>query len=135
MKPSISTFKPPIATTTTNALIVGFCQTEFQPLDPKLLFKSGENQQFYRCSQSAQLTTYDSGFVDDQTVESLTTANHTEENLLNEQKDEQTNVDDILLTKSEDEEDRNETPDTDQTNPNQQKWKPISKRVSFQGLI
>jgi len=48
-------------------------------------------------------------------------------------------MDDILLTKSEDDEDDDDDlPLNDLTknkirNSNRQKWKPVSKRVSFQG--
>ena len=50
----------------------------FNHLDPKLLLKSmdksllADHQQFYNYSQSLQLSTYDSGFFDDQTMDSLT---------------------------------------------------------------
>jgi hypothetical protein len=127
-------------------MIVGFCQTEFQPLDPKLLFKSTDKtslieqqQQFYRCAQSVHLSTYDSGFVDDQTVESLTTANPisgSENNLTNE---ENMNIDDILLTKSEDDEDDdlplNGLTINEIRNSKRQKWKTAAKHVSFQGEL
>ncbi len=132
-------------------MIIGFCQTEFQPLDPKLLFKSTDKislteqqqqqQQFFRCSQSVQLSTYDSGFVDDQATENSITPNPmsgSENNLTNEHM----NTDDILLTKSEGvEEDEDEDEDDCQGNglePNEnkrQKWKTVAKRVSFQGEL
>ncbi len=135
-----------------NSVIVGFCQTDFQPLDPKLLFQSIDKtsfidqQSFYRCSQSVQLSNYDSGFVDDQTVESSTMANPlngSDENLINEQKSAQINMDDILLTKSEDddeEEKEENSPENglatnEMRNSKRQKWKAVSKRVSFQGKI
>lgn len=38
-------------------------------MDKSLL---AEHQQFYNCSPSFQLSTYDSGFFDDQTMDSLT---------------------------------------------------------------
>jgi hypothetical protein len=53
-----------------NTIIIGHCQIDFQPLDPKLLLKStdksllADHQQFYSYSQSI----YDSGFFDDQTM-------------------------------------------------------------------
>jgi hypothetical protein len=62
-----------------NSMIVGHCQTDFQPLDPKILLQFKEkslladHQQFYNCSQSFQLSTYDSGFFDDQTMDSTAT--------------------------------------------------------------
>ena len=61
--------KPMINTSIT----VGHCQTDFQPLNPKLLEKSllAEHQQLYTCSQSLQFSAYDSGFFDDQTTDSL----------------------------------------------------------------
>jgi len=75
-------------------MIVGYCQQEFQPLDPKLLFKQptdktslADHQQFYPCSQSVQLSTYDSGFVDDQTVGSLMTPNEINESEEKDEKD------------------------------------------------
>ncbi|CAM2697728.1 unnamed protein product [Rotaria socialis] len=140
-KPSISTFKP----TTHSPLTVGFCQTEFQALDPKLLLKSTDkritdNQSFFRCSQSVQLSTYDSGFVDEQTLESLTAMHDThesEENSQNKQKDEHMSMDDILLTKSEEDDDDDDLQLSgliidELRNSNQQKWKNAAKRVSFQ---
>ncbi|CAF1117464.1 unnamed protein product [Rotaria sordida] len=146
-KPSISTFKP----TTNNSVIIGYCQNDFQSLDPKLLFKTNdktsliEHQPFYRCTQSVQLSTYDSGFVDEQTVGSLTAINNINEfenNLINKDKNEHMSMDDILLTKSEEDDDDDNDDDgdlqlndliTDELrNSNQQKWKNISKHVSFQ---
>ena len=132
-------------------MIIGFCQSEFQPLDPKLLFPSTDpisfveqQTQFFRCTQSVQLSTYDSGFVDDQTVESAMTANPnsaSDTHLANEQM----HPDDILLTKSEaveDEEDEDEDDfppgnalESNETrNSKRPKWKSIGKRVSFQGI-
>lgn len=147
-KSSVSTFKP----TTNNPVIIGFCQSEFQPLDPKLLFPSTDKialieqqqTQFFRCTQSVQLSTYDSGFVDDQTVESATTANPnstSENNLVSEHM----HPDDILMTKSEAVEDEEEEEDDDDPpgniletneirNSKRPKWKSIGKRVSFQGI-
>jgi hypothetical protein len=100
-----------------------------------------EQQQFYRCSQSAQLSTYDSGFVDEQTMGSLTAGNTcggSESNLVNEQKDQHMSMDDILLTKSEEDDDdddllSNGLTINDARQSNRQKWRHISKRVSFQG--
>ncbi|UJR14129.1 hypothetical protein I4U23_001123 [Adineta vaga] len=137
-KPSISTFKP----RTNNPVIIGVCQTEFQSLDPTLLFKStNDNQQFYRSSQSiVPLSTHDSGFVDEQTVGSfsVTHANSGLENSLhNEQRDRHMSMDDILLAKSEDDEDDDDLPmnhftTNEFSNPNKQKWRQAAKRVSFQ---
>lgn len=62
-----------------NTIIVGHCQVDFQPLNPTLFLKPPEkslladHQQFYSCSQSLQLSAYDSGFFDDQTMNSLAT--------------------------------------------------------------
>ena len=120
-------------------MIVGFCQAEFQPLDPKLLFKQSpdktslaEHQQFYPGPQSVQLSTYDSGFVDDQTVGSLIAVNEINES---EEKDKHMSMDDILLIKSEDDEDDDNLQLNELRNSNRQKWKNVSKRVSFQGLL
>jgi hypothetical protein len=120
-------------------MIVGYCQQEFQPLDPKLLFKQStdktslaDHQQFYPCSQSVQLSTYDSGFVDDQTVGSLMTPNEINES---EEKDKHMSMDDILLIKSEDDDEDDNLPLNELRNSNRQKWKNVSKRVSFQGLL
>lgn len=148
-KPLISTFKSPTLPLTTNSIVVGFCQTDFQPLDPKLLFQSNEKslslieqqQQYYRCTQSVQLSAYDSGFVDDQTVESSTTVHPrsgSENNLILEQKTSHSNTDEILLTKSEHVDDGNDSPINDFStnelrNSNRQKWKTVAKHVSFQG--
>lgn len=145
-KSSVSTFKP----TTNNPIIIGFCQNEFQPLDPKLLFQSTDKTslieqqqtQFFRCTQSVQLSTHDSGFVDDQTIESATMTNAisgSENNLTNEQN----HPDDILLTRSEavedDDDDEDDTPglvlETNEIrNSKRPKWKAMAKRVSFQGM-
>lgn len=139
-KPTISTFKP-----STNNPIIGFCQAEFQPLDPKLLFQSTDktimdNQSFLRCSQSVQLSTYDSGFVDEPTLENLTgihDVTEKENSLPDKQKDEHMSMDDIMLTKSEedDEEDSHDLILTELRNPSQQQWKTVAKRVSFLGKI
>ncbi len=57
-----------------NTIIIGHCQTEFQPLDPKLFIQKSDqcllavHQQLYSCSQSLELSAYDSGFFDDQTT-------------------------------------------------------------------
>lgn len=62
-----------------NTIIIGRCQTDFQPLDPKLFLKPpdksllADHQQFYSYSQSLQFSPYDSGFFDDQTSDSSTT--------------------------------------------------------------
>ncbi|CAF3795119.1 unnamed protein product, partial [Adineta steineri] len=68
-KQSTKTFKP----ITNNSIIVGHCQTDILPLDPKIFDKTllAEHHQFYSCSQSLQFSTYDSGFFDDQTINSL----------------------------------------------------------------
>jgi hypothetical protein len=68
-----------------NTIIIGHCQTEFQPLDPKLLlFEKKPNQcllplhqKFYTCSESLELSTYDSGFFDDQTMIHSDQSEHT----------------------------------------------------------
>ena len=101
-----------------------------------------QQQQYYRCSQSIQLSTYDSGFIDDQTIESLTTTHPisgSENNLINEQKNQHSNIDEILLTTSEGvDDDEHDSPVNDLItneirNSNRQKWKTIAKHVSFQG--
>ncbi|UJR33037.1 hypothetical protein I4U23_020496 [Adineta vaga] len=78
------TFKSPrnMKPMMTNSIIVGHCQTDFQPLNPKLLEKShlAEHQQLYTCSQSLQFSAYDSGFFDDQTTDSLILTPRNEEN-------------------------------------------------------
>ncbi len=57
-----------------NTIIIGHCQTEFQPLDPQILVQKSDqcllavHQQFYTCSQSLDFSAYDSGFFDDQTT-------------------------------------------------------------------
>ena len=129
-------------------IIVGHCQAEFQPLDPKLLFKSvekisfSEHPQTFRCSQ---LTTYDSGFVDDQTIGSSTAATlailggSSDDDLIDKKRLERMSMDDILLTKSEDDDDDDEglgihgSSGKRLRSANPQKWKNIAKRVSFQG--
>lgn len=105
------------ATTTPN-LIVGHCQADFQPLDPKLLMKS--NEKMSRSTQSVHLSTYDSGFVDEHAVESSMATSHPNPT------DIHLSLEDILLTKSEDEDDEG-------ISANRQKWKNGTKRVSFQG--
>lgn len=100
-----------------------------------------ERQQFFRCSQSTQLSTYDSGFVDEQNIESITTAhanNESENDLHNRRHNEHMSMDDILLTKSEEDDDYDDLPSNgvaqnEPNNSNQQKWRQVSKRVSFQG--
>ena len=94
------------------------------------------------------MTTYDSGFVDDQTIGSSTAATlailggSSDDDLLDKKRLERMSMDDILLTKSEDDEDDD---DEDEglgihgssgkrlRSANPQKWKNIAKRVSFQG--
>ena len=102
-------------------MIVGHCQTNFQPLDPKLLMKN--NEKMSRSIQSVHLSTYDSGFVDEHAVESSMATSHP-----NNPTDVHLSLDDILLTKSEDEDD-------DGLAANRQKWKNGTKRVSFQGEL
>ncbi len=57
-----------------NTIIIGHCQTNFQPLDPKLFLKKtdksllADHEQLYNYSQSYELSAYDSGFFDDQTM-------------------------------------------------------------------
>ena len=72
-------------------IIVGHCQTDFQPLNPKLLTKLtdktllADHQQFYTYSQSFQYSAYDSGFFDERTMDSLTSStdeSEREENFL-----------------------------------------------------
>jgi hypothetical protein len=98
-KQSANTFKPP----TNNSIIVGYCRSDFQPLNPDLITKStdksllAEHQQFYPYSQSLQLSTNDSGFIDDQMINN---------SLAIERKDEHINVDN-------------------------KKWRHIAKQVSF----
>ncbi|CAF4242912.1 unnamed protein product, partial [Rotaria magnacalcarata] len=60
-----------------------------------------------------------------------------EENSQNKQKDEHMSMDDILLTKSEEDDDDDDLQLSgliigELRNSNQQKWKNIAKRVSFQ---
>ena len=103
---------------------------------------------FFRTLQSTHVSVHDSGFVDDQTVESSTTmraTSSTDRSELN-QNNEQMVMDDILLTKSEDDDDE-EGQNTekqigpvslsagDLRNSHRQKWKQAGKRVSFQGLF
>lgn len=56
-----------------HSIIVGHCQANIQPLNPRLLEKSllAEHQQLYTCSQSLQFSAYDSGFFEDQATDSL----------------------------------------------------------------
>jgi len=104
---AISTFKPSMS----NSMIIGYCQTEFQSLDPKLLIRSSTTAiEDFQCAQSVHLTTYDSGFIDDTQMKSLNPISLTDN-------------EDTSLTKSETEDDVNA------------KWKPPVKHVSFQGLI
>jgi hypothetical protein len=65
--------------------------------------------------------------------------NESETNLTNEQKNDHLSMDDILLTKSEDDEDDDLPPNgrsmNELSNSNRQKWRNVAKRVSFQGLF
>lgn len=113
-------------------MVVGHCQTEFQPLDPKLLLKS--NEKVSRSSQSVHLSTYDSGFVDEHAVESsmaVTPMMNISES--HRRAEIHLNLDEIQMTKSEDEDDDGLTNDASVNPSNRQKWKNMSKRVSFQG--
>ena len=94
-----------------------------------------QQTQFFRCAQSVQLSTHDSGFVDDQTVESASMANPISGS--------ENNPDDILLTKSEavedDEDDEDDVPGNaleinEIRISKRAKWKVMAKRVSFQGM-
>lgn len=79
------------------------------------------NEKLSRSIQSVHLATYDSGFVDEQAVESSMTTSHPANTT-----DVHLSLDEILLTKSEDEDD-------DGPSATRQKWKNGPKRVSFQG--
>ncbi|CAF1272754.1 unnamed protein product [Rotaria sordida] len=135
---------------TNNSIIVGHCQTDFQPLDPKLLVKStdksllAEHQQFYNCSQSFQLSAYDSGFFDDQISESLTIpttktsmiTNELKNNLGKNVKKERKNIDDMLININESNEESvlslNDLSTKDIQKLNRQKQRHVTKHVSFQ---
>lgn len=61
-----------------HSMIVGRCQVEFQPLDPTLLMKSNKKCSFldhpeFDHGSSFQLSSYDSGFVDDSNMDSMAT--------------------------------------------------------------
>jgi hypothetical protein len=81
-------------------IVVGYCQTDFQPLDPKLLLKStdksllADHKQYYSYSQSLQLSTYDSGFFDDETMNSLASTTTIQSQELDESTNECMNIDD-----------------------------------------
>lgn len=115
---TISTFKPLMA----NPVIIGFCQTDFQPLDPKLLLETTvTKQEDLHCTQSVQLTTYDSGFIDELNLE------NSNSKILNPIST--SDNDDMILTKSEIDD------DTTESHSKEIKWKNIEKHVSFQGSI
>lgn len=105
-----------------------------------------EQSRVFRTLQSVQLSTHDSGFVDEQAADSLTTGRPTssmDQFDGNMNTDEHMTIDDILLTKSEEEEEDDDnqrsrvthrsSEEREARRSNRQKWKSSSKRVSFQG--
>lgn len=140
-------YKPP----TNNSIIVGHCQTDFQPLDPKLFIKSkdksllAEHKHLYSYSQSFQLSAYDSGFFDDQASDNLSTSTSTatvtstkelRNNLSKKGKLEHRSIDAIFTKKNEDTEETvislNDLSASDSTKSLRQKQRLANKRVSFQ---
>ncbi|CAF0909832.1 unnamed protein product, partial [Didymodactylos carnosus] len=99
-------------------LTTGYCQTEFTPLDPNLLLKNSNlfqtlldssskavtcddtAEHLYRYSQSAQLSTYDSGFIDDKSDQSIVSSSS---NLSNTKQMRPVSCPDVQILQSENE--------------------------------
>lgn len=140
-----------------HSFIVGHCQAELQQLDPKVLLKCNEkcafveHHEFYPCSHSFQLSSYDSGFIDEHTMDSSATTTTTtvamagggsENTLAIEHQDSLTRIDEIFSNKTEDDDDDDDYDENltshglssaELQDIHHSRSRQSEKRVSFQG--